>query len=275
VKKFLVLAFTLLAALPAAAQPRYTEKCSATSSLGEVILSGSNLDRVYTIANSPQADPNLYYALWKPTGAIRLQYSVFPDDLLLIYDPAQDEQEIAASITAFGFGTASPNSKVCFGGGPPPVPVTVTEYYNRTLNHYFLSSSDAESAFLDAGGAGGWTRTNQRWFTYKADACNGLPPARRFYNTVANTHFYTAEPSECGFIRRIDPGWFYEGEAFAAKPPVGQSCDSGYSPIFRLYNNRAQFGDSNHRYTLNQQIIADMVREGWILEGLAMCIPRQ
>jgi hypothetical protein len=42
--------------------------------------------------------------------------------------------------------------------------------------------------------------------------------------------------------------------------------------LYRLYNGRAAHNDSNHRFTLKREIYEHMVAQGWIGEGVAMCL---
>lgn len=270
--KILMMMLAIAVALPAAAE-RYTQKCNPDFGNGEILFTGSGLNGLARLVADPQLNPELYQALWQPKAAKVLKFTIFDDMLILSYDRIQDTGEIASSINRLGIGRAQPNSQVCFATPAPPVPATVTEYFQSALNHYFLSSSEEENAFLDQGGAGGWLRTGETFQTVKPDACTNNPPVFRFYNTVANTHFFTVDSSECGYIRRIDPGWFHEGEAFSASMPVSGTCFAGYTAVYRLYNNRAQFRDANHRFTTRTAIVDDMVARGWLLEGVAMCLP--
>lgn len=46
-------------------------------------------------------------------------------------------------------------------------------------------------------------------------------------------------------------------------------------PVYRLWNNRT---DTNHRYTMNESVRAEMIQRGWISEGygpggVAICVP--
>jgi hypothetical protein len=57
------------------------------------------------------------------------------------------------------------------------------------------------------------------------------------------------------------------------------SCPQASVPVYRAYNrafadNGAKNAwDSNHRYSTNQQDIAEVVVLGWVDEGVAMCAP--
>jgi serine protease len=63
-----------------------------------------------------------------------------------------------------------------------------------------------------------------------------------------------------------------EGFAFYVRLPdaTGQ-CANPLVPVYRNYNNRAQFNDSNHRYTTDAAIYATMQSLGWVPEGIVFC----
>ena len=42
-------------------------------------------------------------------------------------------------------------------------------------------------------------------------------------------------------------------------------------PVFRAYNNRAAFNDSNHRYMTERGDYDAMIAAGWIGEGPVFC----
>lgn len=170
--------------------------------------------------------------------------------------------------------------------------VEVVEYYNVTLGHYFVTADPAEIAVLDGGAFGGaWKRTGNlfpAWSVSGAPA--GAVPACRFFGTDQyradgsrigpNSHFYTADPAECAFVKtawqaiaangQSYPAWTYEANAFAALLPAGGACPAGAQALYRSYNNGAR-GDPNHRYSLNAAALQGMA--GWTFEGLVMCVP--
>ena len=170
--------------------------------------------------------------------------------------------------------------------------VTVVEYYNVGLGHFFITAAPAEIANLDGGAFGGaWKRTGQ---TFGAWAMAGRPaesvPVCRFFGTDQyrangtrigpNSHFYTGDPAECAFVKtawpsvaadgKSYPAWTYEGDAFALKLPAGGACPAGTAPLYRAYNDGAG-GDPNHRYATSPAAFATMA--GWTVEGLVMCGP--
>jgi hypothetical protein len=96
----------------------------------------------------------------------------------------------------------------------------------------------------------------------------------RFYGALAggpNSHFFTASPSECDFVKR-QGGWYYEGIGFYIRP-VDESgkCPDGYLSVNRAYNNGWMRNDSNHRFTTSDSTIREMGRKGWAVEGTVMC----
>jgi uncharacterized delta-60 repeat protein len=148
---------------------------------------------------------------------------------------------------------------------------TVVEFYNTDLKHYFVTASPAEQASIDAGGSGpGWTRTG---LNFKS---GGNSRVCRFYGTPGvgpNSHFYTVSADECGQVKK-DPGWHFESYDFSGSPPTGPgTCAAGTVPVYRAYNGRFAFNDSNHRQTTNLAAYNATVASGWIGEGVVMCVP--
>jgi hypothetical protein len=166
-----------------------------------------------------------------------------------------------------------------------PAPQTVVEYFNTTLNHYFMSSDTTEQRSVESGGAGpGWERTGQTFTVVSAKfAVDPRPPPGsgfpvgvcRFYGRPGvgpNSHFYTAEPAECASVRK-DNGWLYEGLAFQVWPLQSNgSCPGSYRPVYRSYNQRFAQNDSNHRYTIDPAVQQSMVAKGWADEGVRFCV---
>ena len=154
---------------------------------------------------------------------------------------------------------------------------TAIEYYHPVLRHYFVTASAGEMAFVESGGAGvGWKATGGRFGVYaSASDAPGLTPVCRFYGTPGigpNSHFYTADPDECAFVKTLS-GWSYEGIAFHVPLPSAGACSAGTTPVYRTYNNGAGRNDSNHRFTVDATVQARMVSAGHANEGVVMCAP--
>ena len=152
----------------------------------------------------------------------------------------------------------------------------VIEFFNNQLKHYFITGGAGEIAAIDSGAAGpGWQRTGLSFKPYAPGSGNppGAQPVCRFYGTPGlgpNSHFYTVDPLECEGVRR-DPGWTYEGTAFYIVPPASGQCATGTQPVYRAYNTRFAQNDSNHRYTTDAAVYAQMQAQGWAGEGAVFC----
>src|SRR5689334_15355787 len=94
-------------------------------------------------------------------------------------------------------------------GSPPSVdltsgraiPVSVIEFYDSALDHYFVTADPIEVVTLDSGEIAGWSRTGYQFAAYSSDStASGLSPVCRFYGLPAyglDSHFYSALPKEC------------------------------------------------------------------------------
>jgi hypothetical protein len=166
--------------------------------------------------------------------------------------------------------------------GPTAVPsnvVDVIEFYNATLDHYFISWTPAEIANLDAGNTPTrWTRTG---YSFKAFAAGqpGASDVCRYYIPPADgsSHFFGRSSSECTASLQAHPEFVVEAQDYMQLylPNVG-NCPASTAPVHRLFDNRA---DANHRYTTDANVLAQMIARGWIAEGdgpnlVAMCAPQ-
>src|SRR5258705_13478493 len=83
----------------------------------------------------------------------------------------------------------------------------VIEFYNSTLNHYFITADPNEAGAIDAGAAGpGWSRTGSAWKS------GGPNRVCRFYGSPdvdaatghrrgPNGHVYTISAAACALVR--------------------------------------------------------------------------
>jgi hypothetical protein len=159
------------------------------------------------------------------------------------------------------------------------------EYYNATLDHYFVTALPDEIAKLDSGSFVGWQRTNRGFRVLDpATPAEDSVPVCRFYGSPAaglDSHFYSASAAECEDVRRRFAGvWLPEADnAFGVWLPDPQSgaCPAGSIPVYRSWNKRA---DSNHRFTTDPAVQQAMIAQGYLAEGygpgampVAMCAP--
>ena len=188
-------------------------------------------------------------------------------------------------------GLTGPGTAINFGGvmtAPAAQPVTLVEFYNATLDHYFVSALQPDIDALDSGRIAGWTRTGGSFKVYPTAALGGagvnavcrylIPPQH------GNSHFFSASPDECNAVFgkiASDPNYsgYVEETAsafFVALPSVSTgTCPAGTQVVYRLFNNRV---DANHRYTTDPAIKAAMVARGYVAEGYGpdaaiMCAP--
>jgi hypothetical protein len=148
----------------------------------------------------------------------------------------------------------------------------VIEYYYALLDHYFITQNTDEIAALDAGVHPGWVRTGQSFLAYRPEQGVGLP-VQRWYGLPGaglDTHFFTMDIPDIVFLYTHPSAWDKESnDAFdvhfpSASVPVQNSCVPGEVPVYRLWNQRP---DSNHRYTTDPAIKAQMIARGWVAEG--------
>jgi uncharacterized protein (DUF1800 family) len=152
----------------------------------------------------------------------------------------------------------------------------VIEYYNASLNHYFITAYPEEAASLDQGVVvKGWTRTGVTWSAWAnpGDSATAVPVCR-FFGTPGigpNSHFYTADAAECALVKK-NPLWTFEAIAFYIDTPTGAACQSGTTPIYRSFYPGADVSQSNHRFLPDLTMFEHMAGSS-ILEGVVMCSP--
>ena len=157
--------------------------------------------------------------------------------------------------------------------GPAEV-VSVIEFYNAKLDHYFITEDPHEIVDLDTGVHAGWVRTGLGFRAYAplhGDDNRGRPVARYYGPPSAglDSHFYTWSNRE--IIGMRDKGlldvWGFEGSPVFEIPTPDTAtgtCQPGTVPVYRLWNRRT---DSGHRYTIDAAVKQVMIARGWVPEG--------
>jgi hypothetical protein len=244
--------------------------------IGIALVTGSN---IYAIQNGMVIGPFNLLQTTRDVAGYRGYLDATTTFILAqtsLISPQLDENMPFTLVFSQGYATATLDIPV--RGYEDSVYVSAVEYFNTIIKHYFMTANAAEIAMLDHGGAGaGWTRTGQMFSVAYNPAMFNVLPVCRFYAPVPgpNTHFYTLDHLECVQVNK-DPSWIFEGIAFYATPPVNDAvapCSFIQRPVYRLYNQRAASNDSNHRYVVDKSLIAPMLAQGWILEGVVMCVP--
>jgi dienelactone hydrolase len=155
---------------------------------------------------------------------------------------------------------------------PAPLQALAIEYYNPSLDHYFVTADSNEVAVLDTQTIPGWFRTGDAFKVYVPDASVGVPACRFFGRPGIgpNSHFFTILPNECADVL-ANPLWIFEGLVFRVDAPdVAGECAPDRVPVVRMYNN-GKGGQASHRYLTSHSEIAAMLLEGWIVEGTVFC----
>jgi hypothetical protein len=187
------------------------------------------------------------------------------------------DYSFTAQVTDSGGRTAGHAKTIAVAGTGAPVAVTVVEFYNAALDHYFITYVADEIAKLDNGTFKGWTRTGQTFKAY-ATIQAGTSAVCRIYIPPGkgDGHFFGRDTNECDGTMAKNPTFILESSAFLhLYPPALGACAGGQVPVYRVYSNRA---DANHRYTTSRAIRDQMVSKGWLAEGdgadiVVMCAP--
>ncbi len=160
----------------------------------------------------------------------------------------------------------------------PASTAMVVEFYNASLDHYFMSSLLPDIDALDSGRYPGWARTGRSLNAYAAQTPGANPVCRFYMPAPQDSHFYSASPAECAAVAGRFPQFVMEAQDVFYVPlphPLTGECPYSTVAVYRLFNNRA---DANHRYTTEPAIKAQMQQRGYVAEGYgpnaaAMCAP--
>ena len=161
---------------------------------------------------------------------------------------------------------------------PPAGAALAVEFYNTSLDHYFLTHIANEIALLDAGVTiKGWGRTGQSFYIYPGAQVNSSPVCRYYIPPdKGNSHFYGRGTTECTATGAANPTFVNEDpQFFHMLLPVAGVCPAGTRNVYRTFSNRA---DANHRYMVDPAVRDLMVTKGWLAEGdgpdlVVMCSP--
>jgi hypothetical protein len=212
-----------------------------------------------------------------PVDSKTLNFSKFP---LVSQLFARSGHTLVRTFATFALSLLSALPAWSFGDIPAG-PVHVIEYYNSLTGHYFMTPGQAEMADIAAGSAGsGWAPTGWSFDAYAGPALPGTyclfgdcgARVFRFYSAFSNSHFFTADPAEAqGLEDNPASEWKLEPDLFMIPVPANGQCAAWQVPVYRLYNNRFAFHDSNHRFVTDAGERAKMVAKGWSDEGVRFC----
>ena len=153
--------------------------------------------------------------------------------------------------------------------------ISVIEYYNKTLDAYFITGKVAEQAALD--GVADFQRTGM---TFQAVAAATAPASLtqicRFYisfvTPYVSSHFYGRQGVDCESIRAQNlAGFTWEEYDFATQQPASGVCPAGTVGIYRGFRAAANGKTSNHRYSASLATYNAAVAVGYVGENIAFC----
>ena len=245
---------------------------------GVVVPIGSDVDFSATIVGST-GDNALTYA-WLVDGQVAKSGTASHNSIVTFTYRVADSNlhPIVLRVTDATNLLLQPNTSTKTWAVTDDTP-RVVEFYNATLDHYFVTANVDEARAVDGGAAGpGWVRTGG---TFRP---GGNVAVCRFYGSLSpgpNSHFFTADAAECAALKALQAAtpatqkrWNYESLDFLTTLPVNRQCAPGTLPVYRAYNDGFVRGrDSNHRLTTSREAIDGVVARGWIDEGVVMCAP--
>jgi lysyl endopeptidase len=170
----------------------------------------------------------------------------------------------------------------------PSKETLVVEFYNATLDDYFITPLAPEIQLLDNGTFPGWHRTGLTFLAYSdpSVAPAGVNPVCRFYVTpqAGDSHSYSADPKECAAIL-TNPTfigtWILESAAlfYIQLPNVATgACPANTRAVYRFLND---FNGLHHRFTAEATVRDAIIDDDeWTQEGYGnppaqsvMCTP--
>jgi len=187
----------------------------------------------------------------------------------ITYTPQAAGPRSSELFATFGYSGVSGTYRFSLTGvgGGAAVAVTVVEYYNAVLDHYFITWAPAEQANLDAGNTPTrWNRTGYSFNAYTS-AVAGTSPVCRYYipPVFGDSHFFGRGTAECNATGAAHPQFTLEDATFMdVFLPIAGVCAAGTTPVYRVFSNRP---DANHRYMTDRAVRDQMVARGWLAEG--------
>jgi hypothetical protein len=189
-----------------------------------------------------------------------------------------DQLECLCTTTTCGAGMVDAGAAVAAAQAGVQT-ANVIEYYNVSLDHYFITWQPHEIEVLDAGTAiRGWTRTGRSFRVYTTPEV-GTTSVCRYYIPpgLGDSHFYGRGGAECEPTGSLQQQFVLEeGRFMHMRLPSAGTCPAGMVPVYRVFSNRS---DANHRYMTDAALRDQMVSRGWLAEGdgpdrVVMCGPQ-
>ena len=177
------------------------------------------------------------------------------------------------SLTLYVLATLS---QVCFAQSLTPI--TIVEYFNSTLNAYFITGRSSEQSTLDASPY--FLRTGMSFQALSTNpVTGGAGGICRFYVALTapytSTHFYGRQGVDCESLRSKNlSGFTWEGFdfAFPSTPTSANVCQNGTKPIYRSFRAASGGVTPNHRYSSDFTAYTSNAALGFVGEGTVGCI---
>lgn len=253
-------------------------RCNAAPELVPTMWAVHNtlgpIELAQKVMSNPEYATLLGNPIVRPSGIVSTTYG--REYAAFTYPPLDNPTALSARLTESGeFVGVSRNGHACLSAPPPDSIASFVEFYHAGLDHYFYTSDLVEIADIDAGKVGAWSRTGKTWSAVRHPGCIPTSPNTTVYRFSGipgkgpSSHFFTRERNECYAVDR-SAQWLLEGVPFyAAAPNADGTCPAGRVPLYRAWR---PFGDSNHRFTTDRAVVAQMTARGWVDEGVTMCI---
>jgi subtilisin family serine protease len=163
----------------------------------------------------------------------------------------------------------------------PPGTVPVIEYYDASLDHYFITANPAEIAYLDIAAGSFDPRTGELFYAWTDPTlapANAVPVCRFYAAGLINSYYYTADSGQCQYIIKNQAStWALEYKAafYVQLPDATGACPANTLPVYKFFNNRA---DANQRHTIDLSVRRAMINRAWVPQGVgpnfvAWCTP--
>ncbi len=164
------------------------------------------------------------------------------------------------------------------------VGMTLTEFYNASLDYYFLTGRDGDKTVIDK--AAGWARTGSEIRVYARPNLKTRPLERHFFANVARngtrgSHFFTVLPSDQTLLTSLNPTNatvdgtpLLEGvEGYAIPKTAAGTCPANTVSIYRAFKGVPRYvDDGNHRFSTSLAQHQNMVNNlGWTDDGVVFC----
>ena len=229
-----------------------------------------------------RTDPHFAAALGSPSvgldhsGNVEFVYAPLDNPIARVIELERTGVFTSVRILRRGYG--------CLGVAPPDHVGPLIEYYHAVLDQYFYAADSSEIAALDADGRD-WMGPHGQIVCkppsrHAANHRTANPPLteQRAYRFIGEpgigraAHYFTIDRAECRAVDRSGQ-WLYEGSTFRAVVPdaLRQCPIASTIPLHRLAK---PFGDGGHRLTTDAAVVAKMAAQGWIDEGVTMCVAK-